>query len=214
MDPKLQKILESYEERAAAEASVLRSLPSEELERRIDEFLIPVGPDTGKFLHTLVKSSRATCVVEIGASYGYSTLWLADAARLTGGKVHSFELSSSKVEYAQEKLRSVGLDGFVQFHVGDVFDHLPSLAGPIDLVLIDCWKVLYEPCFELVHPKLADEGIVVADNMLYPVESRPDAQKYQKLVRSKPDMESVALPMGSGIDVARRRSSTPVRSLA
>ena len=212
MDPKLQKLLESYEERAAAESPVLRSLSSEEMEQRVDEFLIPIGPDTGRLLHTLITSSNATCVVEIGASYGYSTLWLADAVRLTGGKVHSFELSSSKVEYAREKLRSVGLDAHVKFHVGDVFDHLPSLAGPLDLVLIDCWKPLYERCFQLVHPKLADEGIVVADNMLLPVESRPDAVKYQTFVRSHAGMDAVALPIGSGIDVARRRSSTPAHA--
>ncbi|WP_394848767.1 class I SAM-dependent methyltransferase [Pendulispora brunnea] len=213
MDPKLQKLLASYEERAAAESHVLRGLSSQELEERIDEFLIPVGPDTGQLLHTLVKSSKAQCVVEIGASYGYSSLWLADAVRLTGGKVHSFELSSAKVEHAQEKLRSVGLDGYVEFHVGDVFDNLPSLAGPLDLVLIDCWKDLYERCFEMVHPKLAEEGIVVADNMLFPSESRPDAVKYQKLVRSKNDMDAVALPIGSGIDVARRRTAPSKRAL-
>lgn len=207
MDANVQKLLDEYHARAKAEFAAMEKLSREEVARRIDEFLIPVGPDTGALLHALARSLNAECVVEIGASYGYSAIWLADAARQTGGKVHSFELSTSKIAYATAKLRSVGLHDFVEFHAGDAVQQLQQFEGRYDLVLIDCWKNLYEPCFELVYPKLAPQGVVVADNMLFPVETRREALSYQKLVRSKRDMESVLLPIGSGIDVSRRRSA-------
>jgi predicted O-methyltransferase YrrM len=130
---------------------------------------------------------------------------LADAARQTGGKVHSFELSASKVEYARAKLRSVGLEERVEFHVGSALDTLPGFAGPIDLVLIDLWKQLYKPCFEIVHPKLSAEAIVVADNMLFPNDTRPQALAYQQLVRARGDLDSVLLPIGSGLELSRKR---------
>jgi hypothetical protein len=34
--------------------------------------------------------------------------------------------------------------------------------------LIDLWKDLYVPSFDLISPKLAPGGFVVADNMLHP----------------------------------------------
>jgi predicted O-methyltransferase YrrM len=207
MEANVQKLLDEYHVRAKAEFAAMEKLSREEMDRRIDEFLIPVGPDTGALLHSLTRSLDAKRVVEIGASYGYSAIWLADAVRQTGGKVHSFELSTSKIEYATAKLRSVGLHDFVEFHAGDALELLQQFDGPYDLVLIDCWKKLYEPCFELIYPKVAPQGVVVADNMLFPVETRPLALSYQKLVRTKRDLESVLLPIGSGIDVSRRRSA-------
>lgn len=206
MEESVRALLAEYEARANDEYEKMASLPSEELGSRIDEFLIYVGPDTGQLLHTLARSLKARCVVEIGASYGYSTIWLAHAAKQTGGKVHSFELSERKVEFARAKLKSVGLDGHVQFHVGDALANLPKLAEPLDLVLIDCWKNIYEPCFDLVYPKLAAQGVIVADNMLYPQDTRPHAISYQRRVRSKPDLDSVLLPVGSGIELTRRRA--------
>src|SRR5689334_23684527 len=122
----------------------------DEIGRRIDEFLIHVGPDTGKLMHMLVVSSGSKTLVEIGASYGYSTVWLADAARTTGGKLHSLELSANKVKYAQARLEVAGLAEYVEFHVGDAQETLKVLPGPFDFVLLDLWKDLYIPCFDLV----------------------------------------------------------------
>lgn len=184
----------------------MATLSSAEIGKRIDEFLISVGPDTGQLLHALVRSQKAKCVVELGCSYGYSTVWLADAVRETGGKVHSYELSEKKIAFTRGKLASVGLETFVEFHPGDALKNLPSLAGPVDVALIDCWKDLYVPCFELVAPKLSPQGTVVADNMIFPPDARPEAERYQRHVRATAGMESVTLPIGSGIDVARRKS--------
>jgi hypothetical protein len=44
---------------------------------------------------------------------------------------------------------------------------------------------------------------VVADNMIFPEFSRADAELYRKHVRGKADMQSVLLPVGSGIELSR-----------
>jgi predicted O-methyltransferase YrrM len=207
MDQAVRDVLAEYEARAEAESQIMAGIPLAELAPRIDEFLISIGPDTGQLLHILARSLQAKQLVEIGASYGYSTIWLADAARATGGKVHSFELSQKKVDFALEKLRSVGLHEYVEFHVGDALKLLPELAGPLDLVLIDCWKSLYIPAFKRIAPKLASGALVVADNMLQPVETRQDAAKYQAYVRDCADMDSLPLDVGSGLELTRKRSN-------
>jgi predicted O-methyltransferase YrrM len=205
MDQAVRDVLAEYHVRAEAEDQVMAGLSIAEFAQRIDEFLISIGPDTGQLLHMLARSLEAKQLVELGASYGYSTIWLADAARETGGKVHSFELSRKKVEFIRAKLRSVGLEDYVEFHVGDALKTLPELDVPLDLVLIDCWKSLYIPAFKLIFPKLSASGVVVADNMLHPVEIRHEARKYQAFVRELPELESIALPIGSGLELTRRR---------
>jgi len=142
--------------------------------------------------------------LELGTSYGYSTLWLADAARHNDGKVVSLELAGYKAEYARAALARAGLEDRVDIHVGSALLTLPRLAGPFDFVLVDLWKDLYVACLDLVYPKLAAGAFVVADNMIYPEVVRPDAARYQHRIREL-EFDSVSLPIGSGIELSRRR---------
>ena len=134
-----------------------------------------------------------------------STIWLADAARATGGTVQSLEISPRKIDHARQQLARAGLSAFVEFHVGSALDTLPRLPGPFDFVLLDLWKDLYRACFELLHAKLAPGALVAADNMLFPPSARADAMEYQALIRAKPDMDSVLMPIGSGVELSRKR---------
>jgi predicted O-methyltransferase YrrM len=74
--------------------------------------------------------------------------------------------------------------------------------GPFDLVLLDIWKDLYLPCLEAFHPKLADEAIVAADNMVFPEMARPDVRKYRAAVAALPDLTSALLPIGNGVELS------------
>lgn len=44
-------------------------------------------------LNRLARGCKARTLLEIGTSYGYSTLWLAEAARQTGGTLISLDLA-------------------------------------------------------------------------------------------------------------------------
>jgi predicted O-methyltransferase YrrM len=206
MDAAVLKVLGIYEERAERELQLMLSSPAE-FSANIDDYLICIGPEAGKLLHLLAVGRKAQCIVELGASYGYSTIWLADAARLTGGQVHSLELSEKKVAYAREQLCGLGLESYVEFHLGDARTTLAQLPGPFDFVLVDLWKDLYCPCFELLHPKLAVGALVAADNMTFPRPVQREARAYQQLVRTKSDMDSVLLPVGNGIELSRKRDA-------
>lgn len=205
MDAAVTSVLAEYEARAADEVRAWQGMSMEQIDARRDEFLLFVGPDTGKLMHMLVLAARSRVLVEVGASYGYSTIWLADAARSNGGRLHSLEFSAGKVEHARSQLKRAGLDQYVEFHVGDARESLATLPGPLDFVLIDLWKDLYVPCFDLVRPKLASGGFVLADNMLFPSGSRPQAERYREHVRACGELDSVLLPIGSGIELSKKR---------
>lgn len=203
MDAAAKAVLAGYEARIAEERALSESLSPEEQGRRRDEFLLPVGPETGQFLATLVAAARARTVLEIGTSYGYSTLWLAAAAQAVGGRVHTLELAQEKSDHAREQIERAGLGDAVRFHVGDARALIAELPATFDLVLIDLWKDLYVACFDLVYPKLSPGAFVVADNMLLPEYVRPEAEAYRRHLRSKAGISTVLLPIGSGIEVSR-----------
>lgn len=203
MDEAVRRVLTEYETRIDAENLVFESDDIANLMARRDEFLLPVGPDTGRVLNILIKSAKARSILELGTSYGYSTIWLAEAARETGGRVASLELADYKAKYAREALERAGLADHVDIHVGSAVETLPRLAGPYDFVLVDLWKELYVTCLDLVYPKLAHGAFVAADNMIYPEVSRADAENYQRRIREL-EFDSVLLPIGSGVELSRR----------
>lgn len=200
LDPVVERVLAEFERRAEDEQR--RTLgPGTNL----DELLLSVGREAGTLLYLLATGEQSKRILELGSSYGYSTVWLAAAARATGGKVTSLELRDFKIEHARQALTRAGLSTRVEFHQGDCLETLKTLPGPFDFVLLDVWKDLYLPCFELFHPKLAPGALVIADNMLLPAVVRPQAEAYRARVRQAGDLDSVLLEIGNGVEISRKR---------
>jgi predicted O-methyltransferase YrrM len=205
IDTAVWTVIEDYEARAEREGQLRSTLSADESARRIDEMLLPVGRATGSLMNLLIKESGARRILEVGSSYGYSTVWLAEGARAVGGKVISLELRAAKTQYATAQLARARLDNCVEFRIGDALASLDGLSGPFDFVLIDLWKDMYVPVFERLHPKLAPGGLVVADNMLHPESARQHAEAYRERVHAAADMTSVLLRVGNGIELSRYR---------
>ena len=205
IDAAVSAVLEDYEARARREEQLVSTLSEEEAARRIDERLLPVGRAAGSLMNLLIKEGEARRILEVGSSYGYSTTWLAEAARAVEGKVVSLELRREKTEYARAQLARAGLADYVEFRVGDALASLAGLAGPFDFVLIDLWKDLYVPVFERLYPKLAAGALVVADNMLYPESFRPQVDAYRQRIRAAAQMSTVLLKVGNGLELSRYR---------
>ena len=195
-------VLEQFHQRMDEEARRVREIGLTEFFRRRDEFLLPVGSEVGHLLHALIVARKAKRIVELGTSYGYSTLFLAEAARQTGGKVLTFEIADDKQASARKSIGQAGLGDHVEWNLGDAVTLLEETPGPFDFVLVDLWKELYVPCFERFYPKLADHALVASDNMLEPAVFREDAEAFQTMVRSKPDIQSMLLPLGSGLELS------------
>jgi predicted O-methyltransferase YrrM len=205
-DARAQAVFARYDARHQEELELTRSLPQGSFGERRDEFLLPVGAAVGNFLRALAVGRAPEGILELGTSYGYSTLFLADAARACGATVVSVDLDGTKQDYARAMLEEAGLADFVEFRCGDALDVVGADPGPFGLVLLDVWKNLYLPCFEAVYPKLAEEGAIVSDNMIYPEGAREAVRAYRQAVRTKADLQTVLLPLGSGIELTVRWS--------
>jgi predicted O-methyltransferase YrrM len=128
-------------------------------------FYIPVTPEAGRLLYSLVRATRPATIVEFGMSLGISALHLASAVRDNGsGRVVTTELSTDKIAAAKRTFAETGLDDLITILEGDALSTLADLDGPVGLVLLDGWKELYLPVLKLLESRLPPGALVVADN--------------------------------------------------
>jgi predicted O-methyltransferase YrrM len=202
--PAVAEVFAEYQQREAAERIRAATLGSEMFAHR-DEFLLPIGPEAGAVLHSLILASRPARLLELGTSYGYSTLMLADAARQVGARLVTMELADYKQAEARRLIGKAGLAGCVDFRLGDAVALIKADSGPpFGFVLLDIWKELYVPCLQAFYPRLSPEGIIAADNMIEPAFARESARVYRTAVASLPDLQTTLLPIGSGIELSIR----------
>jgi predicted O-methyltransferase YrrM len=199
-DPKVAAVFQEYQARHEEEQELMKSLGAKGFASR-DKFLLPIGIDAGRFLHSLILGKKPKRILEVGTSYGYSTLILADAAHKIGAKVITLELADYKQGYAEDAIRKAGLEESVEFRLGDAIESIENDDGEFDFVLMDIWKELYVPALKALYPKLADEAIIAADNMYDPPMHLPMAREYREFVRTNQDLQSTLLPIGSGIEL-------------
>ncbi|MGE0621396.1 MAG: O-methyltransferase [Pseudomonadales bacterium] len=127
--------------------------------------LVALDPAKAEFCHLLCRAMRARRVVEVGTSYGVSTLYLADAVRANGGgKVVATEHEPEKAAEARANFLAAGLEPFIELREGDLRDTLKVLEGPIDFVLMDIWTEMVRPAMSLITPHLRPGAAVVCDN--------------------------------------------------
>jgi predicted O-methyltransferase YrrM len=140
-------------------------LTARERAEAAQDIYMPVSPEGGRLLYALARVARPETVVEFGASFGISTIYLAAGVTDNGtGRVVTTELSGRKVTAAGENLEQAGLAGVVTILEGDALETLASLTGPVGLVLLDGWKDLYLPVLQLLQPRLTPGAVVVADD--------------------------------------------------
>jgi predicted O-methyltransferase YrrM len=163
--------------------------------------MLNITPDTGRFLWILARSRRATSVLEIGTSNGYSTIWLADAVRDAGGRVVTLERSAEKIALARANLERAGVAGCVEILEGDAHESLRALKGSFDLVFLDADRSSYLAYLEAVLPLLPSGGLLVADNVLSHAD---ELAGYLDRVKSHPQLLSVTLPVGKGEELSLR----------
>ena len=182
--------------------SVLARLEEEDVRER-DEGLPPsqrslaCGPEAGRLLFALVAPNPGCRVLEIGASRGYSTIWLAAAARVAGGHVVSLEKEPEKIDAWHRNLAEAGLEDRAELVEGDAFTSLDRLAAGFRVVFLDAWKDDYERYFQVARTLLEAGGVVVADN----VHSNPVVAAYAAARQADPALVSVTLPIGNGLEV-------------
>lgn len=168
--------------------------------------LVALDPDKARLCYLLCRAMGATRVVEVGTSFGVSTIYLAAAVRENmdrhgnGGMVIGTEWEPRKVSAARRNLAAAGLADLVEIRQGDLRETLKDVAGPIDFVLMDVWVPMARPALDLLIPKLRPGAAVICDNV---TSFRREYRDYLHLVRSpRFGFESTTLPLKGGLEMS------------
>ncbi len=166
---------------------------------RDDSWNIPRAE--GLILHNIVLAGRCRTLVEVGTSYGFSGLFLASAARATGGVLHTFDIDTRKHEHAAKNFQAAGLADVVQLHTGDARQNLVDLPDGVDFAFLDATKDQTGEYWQCIEPKLAPSCIVALDNI-----STHPAQlgSFVEMLRGRDDFASCPVAVGNGFELAVR----------
>lgn len=126
---------------------------------------LPISKTQGENMQQLIIDHNCKNIVEFGASFGISTIYLANAARHTNGKVISTELIESKANKAMQNIKDAGLSDYVEIKIGDAIQTLSTYSEPIDFLFLDGWKDLYLPLLKMLEPHFYKNTLIYADNM-------------------------------------------------
>lgn len=161
-----------------------------------------ISPEVGQFLLTLALANGSRTIVEVGTSSGYSTLWLALAARQLDGRVITFEIDPAKVELARATFAEAGVEDVVDLRPTDGVAGLAAMAVSADLVFLDSEKDDYARLLEPAILALRPGGLLVADNL---TSHEEDLAGFRDAALADPRLTGLVVPIGRGELVAVRR---------
>ncbi|RMA64786.1 O-methyltransferase [Ulvibacter antarcticus] len=131
----------------------------------------------GVDLVQLIKETNSKNIVEFGTSFGISTLFLSQGILETGGNIITTELIESKAIKAIENFKKAGVSSLIDVRIGDAMETLKNHDEPIDLLLLDGWKDLYLPLFQMLEPNFHAKTVIYVDNA-----DMADSRKFLKTV--------------------------------
>jgi predicted O-methyltransferase YrrM len=158
----------------------------------------------------LILAHRPNRVLEIGTSVGYSALAMGRALKRVGGSLMTIEIDPRLAEAARQNLNEAGLGDVAEVVIDDANHVIAGLNTPFGLILQDGNKDDYLQMLPRLIDLLEPHGLLITDDVLFPVMNLPDSAKrwqyamslYNEALQNRPDLQSVWLPIGDGVGVS------------
>lgn len=191
-----------------------RSAALEQLDARTREQLghatMLTGGVVGTLLQTLVASTGARRVLEIGTFSGVTALAMA-AALPADGELITCEFDAEHAAFAREAFAD---EPRIDLREAPALDTIATLEGPFELVFVDADKVAYPDYVEATLPLIpVGRGLIVLDNMLQGgrvLDAEPETDEARILhelngtLAARDDLSAVLLPVRDGLTLVRR----------
>jgi len=200
----------------------MNKIELERIKQKALEDKIPIiMDDTLEVIDNLLTAKKPSKILEVGTAVGYSAICFCKYLQ-ENGYIDTIERDEERVLQAKENIKKVEVQDKINIFLGDAVEILPTLNEKYDVVFIDAAKGKYP--FFLSHALrlLADDGIILADNVLYKGYVMSDYNKhkqrtavrnlreYLKEVSENPNLETKILEVGDGLAVSIRKEGEAI----
>jgi len=207
VEPKVEEYAEAHTtpdgelfERLAEETRAKTSAPQ-----------MMVGRIEGQFLARLVRLSGARRILELGTFTGYSSISMASALP-ADGRIITCDIDPETMGIARRYMDESGYGDKIETRLGPALETIRTIEGPFDLVFIDADKPNYRAYYEAVLPLLAEDGVIIADNVLWSGrvleddgdESTRAIKEFNEYVHSDSRVVSVMLTVRDGMTLIQK----------
>ena len=184
-------------------------------EKALENHIPIIMDDTLEVMEKYLKEEKPKRILEIGTAVGYSAICFTEFL-VEGGSIDTIERDQERVEEAKENIVKAEVGDMINIYEGDAVEILPKLNKEYDVVFIDAAKGKYPFFLEQALRMLNDDGIILADNILYKGYVMSDYNKhkqrtavthlreYIKLTTENPKLETKILEVGDGLAVSKK----------
>ncbi len=202
-----------YSEQHTTEESKLLSSINRETHAKVLMSRMLSGHLQGRVLSMISHMIKPKVIIEIGTYTGYSALCLAEGLA-ENGKLITIDINEELETMVRKSFKQAGLDGVIDYRIGNALSIIPQLDEKFDLVFIDADKENYDKYYDLVIDKVNLNGFILADNVLWSgkvLDEKPDKdtraiKTFNSRINKDPRVENVLLPIRDGIMLMRKVS--------
>lgn len=183
-------------------------------EKALENHVPIIMDDTLEYIYELYKNKKIRSILEIGTAVGYSAICFTKILK-DDGVIDTIERDEQRVAEAKENIKRAEVEEKINIISGDAVEILPTINKKYDMVFIDAAKGKYPFFLKEALRMLNNDGIILADNILYKGYVMSDYNKhkqrtavrnlreYIKEVTENPNLETEILEIGDGLAVSK-----------
>lgn len=183
-------------------------------EKALENHIPIIMDDTLEKIEEILKEEKPKRILEIGTAVGYSATMFA---KYTDEDciIDTIEIDEERAKEAKENIEKIGIANRINIIVGNAVDILPTISQEYDIVFIDAAKGKYPVFLENAIRLIKNDGLILADNILYKGYVMSDYNKHKQRtavrhlreyiqeITENEKLESEILEIGDGLAITR-----------
>ena len=183
-------------------------------EKALENHIPIIMDDTLEYIYNLYENKKINSILEIGTAVGYSAICFTEILN-KDGFIDTIERDEERIIEAKENIVKTQVEEKINIFSGDAVEILPTINKKYDMVFIDAAKGKYPFFLKEALRMLNDNGIILADNILYKGYVMSDYNKhkqrtavrnlreYIKEVTENEKLDTEILEIGDGLAVTK-----------
>lgn len=185
-------------------------------QKALEEHIPIIMDDTLEVISKILIKIKPKRILEIGAAVGYSAMCFSEYLE-SNGVIDTIERDVERIAQAKENFVKVEVQDKINLYEGDAVEILPTLNEKYDVVFIDAAKGKYPFFLEQALRMLNDNGVIIADNVLYKGYVMSDYNKHKQRtavrnlreyiarVNEDSNLDTEILEVGDGLAISYKK---------